>query len=119
MKHFIFDFETMSTNVNDGAVIDCSFLFFDTDKMLSNEPYTMKSISEVKTLKLSMKDQVSNFVSTIEEIVDKAMGDQCIIDSDLIGEDADQLDRYKNYIKAYLIRDYLISNNVIPSQLAY
>lgn len=67
MKHFIFDFETMSTNVNDGAIIDCSFMFFDTDKMLSNEPYTMKSISEAKTLKLSMKDQVSKYGWKIEE----------------------------------------------------
>lgn len=65
--HLLIDFETMGTNVNEAAVIDCSAIVFNTDKMLSNDPYTMKSLAKVKRFKLSMKDQVANYGWKIEE----------------------------------------------------
>jgi hypothetical protein len=61
VKHFILDFETMGTNVYDCAVVDCSFLVFDTDKMLSANPYTTKSIVDIKKSKLSVKKQIDNY----------------------------------------------------------
>jgi hypothetical protein len=61
VKHFILDFETMGTNVYDCAVVDCSFFVFDTDKMLSANPYTTKSIVDIKKSKLSVKKQIDNY----------------------------------------------------------
>lgn len=61
MKHCIIDFETFGQNVMDCAVIDCSVITVDTEKMLSNNPYTLESISEAKKFKLSVKDQVDNY----------------------------------------------------------
>jgi hypothetical protein len=61
MKGLMLDFETMGQNVIDCAMIDCSMMVFDTEKMLSNDPYTSKSISDVKKFKLSIKDQVDNY----------------------------------------------------------
>lgn len=55
------DFETFGTNVNDCAVIDCSFFVFDTEKMISKEPYTTKSIVDIKKCKLSVKNQVDKY----------------------------------------------------------
>lgn len=60
MKHLILDFETFGQNVMDCAVIDCSVITVDTERMLSNNPYTLESISETKKFKLSVKDQVDN-----------------------------------------------------------
>lgn len=61
MKHLILDFETFGQNVMDCAVIDCSAITVDTERMLSNNPYTLDSISEAKKFKLSVKDQVDNY----------------------------------------------------------
>ena len=61
MKHCILDCETFGRSVYDAAVIDWSVMVVDTDKMLSNNPYTTKSILEVKKFKLSVKDQVDNY----------------------------------------------------------
>jgi hypothetical protein len=61
MKHLILDFETFGQNVMDCAVIDCSVITVDTEKMLSNDPYTLESISLTKKFKLSVKDQVDNY----------------------------------------------------------
>ncbi len=57
-KSLILDFETFGTNVNDCVVIDCSYFIFDIDKMLSNNPYTTKSIVDMQKCKLSVKEQV-------------------------------------------------------------
>jgi hypothetical protein len=60
-KHLILDFETMGTNVNDCAVIDCSYFVFNTDKMVSDKPYTTRSIAEIQKAKLSIKEQVDKY----------------------------------------------------------
>jgi hypothetical protein len=60
-QHCIIDFETMGTNVSDCAVIDCSVFVFDWDRFLSDTPYGLDSISEVKKYKLSVVDQVKNY----------------------------------------------------------
>lgn len=61
MQHLILDFETFGTNVNDCCVIDCSYFVFDTDKMLSPQPYTTKSIVDMQKCKLSVKEQVDKY----------------------------------------------------------
>lgn len=58
MNHFFFDAETFGQNPHDCAVIDISGIVVNTDKMLSDKPYTLSSVSEVKRFKLSVKDQV-------------------------------------------------------------
>lgn len=72
MKHCFIDCETMGPEASDCAVVDFSFMVVDSDKFISNDPYTTKSISEVKRFKLSVKDQVDNYgfivyKSTVEE----------------------------------------------------
>lgn len=66
-KGLILDFETMSENYADCAVIDMSAIVFDTDKMLSDEPYTCKSIVQVKRFKLSVKEQVKKYEFKISD----------------------------------------------------
>lgn len=61
MKHCILDCETFGRSVSDAAVIDWSVIVVDTDKMLSNSPYTTRNIVDVKKFKLSVKDQVDNY----------------------------------------------------------
>ena len=61
MKYCILDCETFGQAVEDCAVIDWSVIRVDTDKMLSDTPYTVKSIVDVKKFKLSVKDQVDNY----------------------------------------------------------
>lgn len=53
--------ETMGKEVNDCAVIDCSVFTVTSEKMLSDTPYTCKSIVDVKKFKLSVRDQVDNY----------------------------------------------------------
>ena len=60
MRHLLFDFETLGTNTQDCAVLDCSLFTFDTDRFLTN-PYTLETVHEIKTLKPSVKDQVENY----------------------------------------------------------
>lgn len=67
MKHLVIDFETMSQNVHDCAVIDCSTICVDTEKMLSENPYTLKDIEKVKRFKLSIRDQVENYGLKVHE----------------------------------------------------
>ena len=61
MKNFIFDFETMGKIVADCAMVDCSMFVADTQKMLSDNPYTTRNIVDIKKIKLSVKDQVDNY----------------------------------------------------------
>jgi hypothetical protein len=51
----------MGKIVADCAMIDCAVFVADTEKMLSNKPYTMENIVDIKKLKLSVKDQVENY----------------------------------------------------------
>jgi len=60
MKMMIFDFETMGTNTQDCAVLDCSLYVFD-DELFLSKPYTLQTIHDIKTLKPSVKDQVDNY----------------------------------------------------------
>lgn len=60
-KHLILDFETFGKEVSDCAVIDCSFFVFDTEKMLSEKPYTCRSIVDMKRSKLSVQHQVKTY----------------------------------------------------------
>lgn len=57
----IFDFETMGKIVADCAMVDCSMFVADTQKMLSDNPYTTKNIVDIKKLKLSVKEQVDTY----------------------------------------------------------
>lgn len=60
MKHCFIDAETFGSNAIDCAVIDISAIVVDSDRMVSNNPYTMESIVETKRFKLSVQDQVVN-----------------------------------------------------------
>lgn len=60
-KNLILDFETFGTNTGDCALIDCSYFVFDTDKMVSDQPYTPRSIVEMKKDKLNVKEQVDKY----------------------------------------------------------
>lgn len=61
MKHCFIDCETLGQPVGNCAVIDFSFFVVDTERFLSNKPYTTNDISNVKKFKLSVKDQVDNY----------------------------------------------------------
>lgn len=56
----IIDFETMSDNESDCAVIDCAAFVFDWDRFTSDNPYTMRDIANVKRFKLSIAHQVKD-----------------------------------------------------------
>lgn len=57
-KHFIFDFETLSTDVFNGVMIDCAVLIFDWERFISDKPYSFKELEGLaKKYKLSVKDQ--------------------------------------------------------------
>lgn len=59
--HLILDFETLGNDATNCAVIDSSILQFDWNRFTSDNPYTTKSLSEVKYFKASVSDQVSNY----------------------------------------------------------
>lgn len=40
MKHIIVDFNAVGQNARDCAIVDCSYLTFDTNRFDSNNPYT-------------------------------------------------------------------------------
>lgn len=60
-KDVIIDFETFGKNATNCAVIDCSMMFFEWDKFLSDNPYTIRDLANAKRFKLSVKDQVKNY----------------------------------------------------------
>lgn len=64
---FIIDFETMGKRVQDCAVIDCSVMVFNWDKMLSDDPYTVRDLNRTKRFKLSVADQVKNYDWKVEK----------------------------------------------------
>ena len=41
-KHLVIDFETMGKDAQKCAVIDCSVMIFDMDRMLSSNPYGLE-----------------------------------------------------------------------------
>lgn len=64
---FIIDFETFGKDAQKCAVIDCSVMVFNWDKMLSNDPYTTKDINLTRRFKLSVMDQVKNYGYEIDK----------------------------------------------------
>ncbi len=60
-KHLVIDFETMGKDAQKCAVIDCSVMIFDMDRMLSSNPYGLDSIGLTRKFKLSVTDQVKNY----------------------------------------------------------
>lgn len=65
MKHCFIDCETLGQPADNCAVLDFSFMVVDTEKFLSNKPYSTADISIVKKFKLSVKDQVDNYNSVV------------------------------------------------------
>jgi hypothetical protein len=57
----IIDFETMSPDANNCAVIDVAAMVFDWERFTSGEPYTLKDIRNVTRFKLSVAEQVKNY----------------------------------------------------------
>lgn len=68
MKLLWFDFETFGDDVLEPcAAIDMSVLVGDTEKMLSDNPYTCKDVVLAKKFKLSVKDQVQNYGFVVQD----------------------------------------------------
>ena len=68
MKLVWIDFETMGADVLDPcAAIDMSIIVGDTDKMLSDNPYSCKDVVLAKRFKLSITDQVTNYGFTVQD----------------------------------------------------
>lgn len=63
---FIIDFETFGKDAQSCAVIDCSVMVFNWDKMVSDNPYTTADITKTKRFKLSVMDQVKNCGWTVD-----------------------------------------------------
>lgn len=59
--HLIIDFETMSNVSRRCAAVDLAAMVFDLDKMVSNDPYTLDDIKNVKHWKIDVLDQVKNY----------------------------------------------------------
>lgn len=57
----IIDFETMSADSTNCAVIDCAVFVFSWDKFVSDKPYKLKHVLEAKRLKLSVSEQVKDY----------------------------------------------------------
>lgn len=68
MKLVWIDFETMGDDVLEPcAAIDMSIIVGDTDKMLSEDPYSCKDIVLAKRFKLSIADQVTNYGFVVQD----------------------------------------------------
>ena len=68
MKLIWIDFETLGDDVLEPcAAIDMSILVGDTDKMLSDNPYSCKDVVLAKKFKLSITDQVSNYGFVVQD----------------------------------------------------
>lgn len=68
MKLLWLDFETFGDDVLEPcAAIDMSVIVGDTDKMLSDKPYTCKDVVLAKKFKLSVSDQVQNYGFVVQE----------------------------------------------------
>lgn len=67
-NHFIFDFETLGTNLIRGfPVLECSYAVFDASRFIEN-PYTFEELvgATVRSAKLDVKHQVSEYGYEIE-----------------------------------------------------
>lgn len=71
MRNLLFyDCDSLSKNTQIGMVVDFSFFLADEKKMLSDNPYTMKTLAEVKKFKISTDDQKENGLKTQKSVVD-------------------------------------------------
>lgn len=58
-QHFIFDFETLGQDVFQIPMLDCSYVVFDWDRFMSDNPYTLEElVSLARKDKLQMIHQV-------------------------------------------------------------
>lgn len=61
-NNLIFDFETFGSDVTEAAIINCSYMVFDWDRFLSDNPYTWEElIDSVIVLKMNVQEQVSKY----------------------------------------------------------
>lgn len=71
MKHLIIDFETLSNDSFECAAFECSAFIFDSDKMLSDNPYGMKDVVDVQYFKLNSIEQIEKYgYSTSDSTLD-------------------------------------------------
>lgn len=67
-KHFIFDFETMSQNLQTGVLLDCSYVVFDWDRFCIDDGYTFYELEEiVRRVKFDVQYQVKHLGYTIDK----------------------------------------------------
>jgi hypothetical protein len=68
LKLLWLDFETFGEDVLEPcAAIDMSVIVGNTEKMLSDNPYTCKDVVNAKKFKLSVADQVQNYGFVVQE----------------------------------------------------
>lgn len=61
------DFETMGDDILECAAIDLSVIVGNTDKMISDTPYTTSDLELTRKFKLSVTDQVKTYGFTVQE----------------------------------------------------
>lgn len=60
--HLIFDFETLGQDVFEIPILDCSYLAFDWDRFISDDPYALKELVDLAHKdKLEMTHQVREY----------------------------------------------------------
>lgn len=68
MKHLIFDFETLGTDVFRSVAIDCSFLTIDSKRFLSDDPYSFKDMVQNSVrFKLDVAQQKKDHGYTVDK----------------------------------------------------
>jgi hypothetical protein len=75
-RGIIIDFETLSTDVSKGVVLDCSVVWFDWERFTSTNPYTIREYANVVRYKLSVQDQVKNYGYVVDKAVVKFWEEQ-------------------------------------------
>lgn len=65
MEHLIIDCETLDTNTSSCVVVDFSAMIFTHERMLSDTPYDLDSIADVKKFKLDTKEQKTKYKYTV------------------------------------------------------
>lgn len=66
-KDVIFDFETLSQNSRKCVAFECSAFVFDRAKMISDEPYSMRDVTNTKYFKLDTLEQMNEFGFEVED----------------------------------------------------
>lgn len=66
--HFIFDFETMSQDLQKGVLLDCSYVIFDWDVFYHEKGYTFRELEQlVRRAKFDVAYQVKQLGYTIDK----------------------------------------------------